>query len=99
MRKLNQVRRAVIVACLGLVLVFGIGVFSAESAAQHPRSGAINPNHVAAFEAGTPQGQVLTRTGGIYDYAIQAFRSQIRRHVRWRATGKVSWTSAPRNSG
>jgi len=70
MRKLNQVRRAVIVACLGLMLVFGIGGFSAESAAQQPRSGAINVNHVAAFEAGTPPAEILTRTGGIYDYNL-----------------------------
>ncbi len=57
MRKLNQIRRAIIFACIGLMFGFGAGGFS-------------NLNNVAASESGTQPPQALTRTGVDHDYGL-----------------------------
>ncbi len=70
MRKLNQIRRAIAFAGIGLVFGFGAGGFSAGSPARQPHWGAINLNNVPASEAGTQPPQALTRTGTDYDYGL-----------------------------
>lgn len=70
MRKLNQIRRAIIFACIGLMFGFGAGGFSAGSPARQPRWCASNLNNVAASEAATQPPQALTRTGADHDYGL-----------------------------
>ncbi len=70
MRKLNQIRRAIVFAGIGLMFGFGAGGFSAGSPARQPRWGAINLNNVPASEAGTQPPQALTTTGTDYDYGL-----------------------------
>ncbi len=57
MRKLNQIRRAIIFACIGLMFGFGAGGFS-------------NLNNVAASESGTQPPQAPTRTGVDHGYGL-----------------------------
>ena len=57
MRKFNQIRRASIFACVGLMFGFGAGGFT-------------NRNNVAASEAGTQPSQALTRTRIDHDYGL-----------------------------
>ena len=57
MRKFNQIRRAIILGCIGLMFGFGAG-FS-------------DLNNVAASEAGTQPPKAMTRTGADYGLSIQ----------------------------
>ena len=68
-RKLNQIGRAIIFACIGLMFGFGAGNSSAGSPARQPRWGAINLNNVSASKVGT-QPQALTRPGVDHDYGL-----------------------------
>jgi hypothetical protein len=70
MRKLNQIRQAILFACIGLMFMFGTGGFSAGSQVRQPPWGAGNLNNVAGAEAGTQAPKPLTRTRVVYDYGL-----------------------------
>ena len=53
MRKANQIRRAIIVVCVGLVFGFGSASFSAGSSTQHPRRIVNNLKSVPVSEVET----------------------------------------------
>ena len=66
MRKLNQIRRAIISACIGLMFGFGAGGFSTL-------------NRVAASEAGVKPQPALTRTRAAYGLSSQQPQSSPRK--------------------